>query len=514
MRIFFSHSSSDKPLLRELTGYLPRWIATWIDENELLLGAGLEDALHNAIDFESDYVVLFLRRSTIDSEWVRKEVDWALTKEATINRQVLLTVALEDVEEALVELGLNDRLYISLANHNRDGIESLARELTNHLGAWLSEVADLRSGRRYRATNSNDEFTADLESAITAIPKEWRSEVDRTIGRPFLRSLRSSQIGNIPLNPDLYYQRILQDMSSAGAGWTITAVSTLTSKLWGGEADQARYAERNLSAVQRGAIIRRVFVIRDGEQHLFKGIARIQKKAGIDVRIATSGVLADLPDMEDFVLFAGPDVSRGYVARPTVDGLRRIASGQLVLAPDGLIRLDTMFKALWDLAPESGAAFDTGLVERRSSRSKDQPPGLVMTQRSLSEPVVTCDEAAHARGIPLANELKTLVLQTSEGLVAAHLPGDGILSLRKVKDRLESAEAYLADPEDILKLGLSAGTVSAVLDPVWSMPHLISRRLLNFPEVMTNNGTRIGFFAFDPAVLTEAKDVVVGDFEK
>lgn len=127
MRIFFSHSSSDKPLLRELTGYLPRWIATWIDENELLLGAGLEDALHNAIDFESDYVVLFLRRSTIDSEWVRKEVDWALTKEATINRQVLLTVALEDVEEALVELGLNDRLYISLANHNRDGIESLAR---------------------------------------------------------------------------------------------------------------------------------------------------------------------------------------------------------------------------------------------------------------------------------------------------------------------------------------------------------------------------------------------------
>jgi len=113
MRIFFSHSSSDKPLLRELTGYLPRWIATWIDENELLLGAGLEDALHNAIDFESDYVVLFLRRSTIDSEWVRKEVDWALTKEATINRQVLLTVALEDVEEALVELGLNDRLYLS-----------------------------------------------------------------------------------------------------------------------------------------------------------------------------------------------------------------------------------------------------------------------------------------------------------------------------------------------------------------------------------------------------------------
>ncbi len=80
---------------------------------------------------------------------------------------------------------------------------------------------------------------------------------------------------------------------------------------------------------------------------------------------------------------------------------------------------------------------------------------------------------------------------------------------------MAAAEAYLADPEDLLDvLGLSAGTVSAVLEPVWSLPHLASRRLLDLPQVMTNNGTRTGYFAFDPAVLLEAADVVVDDIQR
>ena len=141
-------------------------------------------------------------------------------------------------------------------------------------------------------------------------------------------------------------------------------------------------------------------------------------------------------------------------------------------------------------------------------------PGLQMPMYELSQSVVTCEEAARARGIPLAQELKTLILRTDQGLVAAHLPGDGVLSLRRVKDRLGTAEAHLAGPEELLELGLSAGTVSAVLEPVWSMPHVISRRLLDIGEASTNNGTRTGYFRFDPAILVEAVDVIVADLEK
>jgi len=98
-------------------------------------------------------------------------------------------------------------------------------------------------------------------------------------------------------------------------------------------------------------------------------------------------------------------------------------------------------------------------------------------------------------------------------MVAAHLPGDAILSLRKVKRRLAAAEACLADPHDLWSLGLAAGTVSAVLDPVWSMPHLVSVRLLQMPTVTTNDGTLLGYFAFDPQILTGAAEVLLGEFE-
>ena len=58
MRIFFSHSSRDKALLRELRGYLPPWISSWIDEDELLFGSDLDTSLKRTIDEDVDYVVL------------------------------------------------------------------------------------------------------------------------------------------------------------------------------------------------------------------------------------------------------------------------------------------------------------------------------------------------------------------------------------------------------------------------------------------------------------------------
>jgi hypothetical protein len=46
------------------------------------------------------------------------------------------------------------------------------------------------------------------------------------------------------------------------------------------------------------------------------------------------------------------------------------------------------------------------------------------------------------------------------------------------------------------------------------MPHLVSRRVLTLKFVMTNNGTRTGYFEFAPGVLVDAADATVGDFER
>lgn len=141
-------------------------------------------------------------------------------------------------------------------------------------------------------------------------------------------------------------------------------------------------------------------------------------------------------------------------------------------------------------------------------------PGRHMTPSSLTVPVTSCEEAASARGIPLEHELKTLILRTDRGLVAAHIPGDGMLALRKVKRALAVTQACLARADELQSLGLSRGTVSALLDPVWSMPHLVTRRLLTLSLVATNDGTDTGYYSFEPAVLLRAPNVTVGDFER
>jgi prolyl-tRNA editing enzyme YbaK/EbsC (Cys-tRNA(Pro) deacylase) len=140
-------------------------------------------------------------------------------------------------------------------------------------------------------------------------------------------------------------------------------------------------------------------------------------------------------------------------------------------------------------------------------------PGLGLASQPLDREVVSCVEAAAAKRIPLRHELKSLVLDTSRGTVVVHIPGDMQLSLRKVKRQLTVEEAFVAPPERMAALGLIPGTVCAVLDPVWSLPALVSRAVLSLDFVSTNNGTRCGYFRFAPEILLTAASVTLGRFE-
>ena len=131
----------------------------------------------------------------------------------------------------------------------------------------------------------------------------------------------------------------------------------------------------------------------------------------------------------------------------------------------------------------------------------------------LASDVLSCTEAASAKSIPLENELKTLIITTGTQKFALHIRGDRRASLRKVKRFLNSEQAYMVSPQRLAEMGLKIGTVSPVLEPVWSLPHLISQNILDLDFVSTNNGTRHGFFRFSPRVLLEARSSSVGDFD-
>lgn len=297
MKIFFSHSSRDKALLRELRDCLPPWLTAWIDEDELRFGEDLEVSLKGAIDDQTDYLVLFVGHEAFASPWVRREVEWALQREKALGRVLVLPVLLVDVRERLEEIGLAGRITLEVTDFSRAGTKLLAEKLINHLGAWLSAsvTAGRGGGTNARPAQALDET---LLSALQAVPAEWRHEVDALLTLPFLESVTTSRIGRIPLTAEQYYQRILGEMGRAGENWRIIAVSTLTSMLWSEDSEQSMYAARNLAAAARGSVISRLFLVPVGAEPNFRATIEVQEAAGINVRVGSNRLLAHVPQLE------------------------------------------------------------------------------------------------------------------------------------------------------------------------------------------------------------------------
>lgn len=139
-----------------------------------------------------------------------------------------------------------------------------------------------------------------------------------------------------------------------------------------------------------------------------------------------------------------------------------------------------------------------------------------IVQNDLKFEVISCVQAAKAKGFPLRNELKTLLINTSKGLYVTNILGDQKLNLRKVKQALGCKQARLASPQILKKLGLVPGTVCAIKDPVWELPSLIESSLLDLKFTSTNDGTRTGYVVLnEPKILLverNGKKPITGNF--
>lgn len=143
MKIFVSHSSRNKPLVREITLCLPQHVRAWIDENEILLGDDIAFSIRNSIDATSDYLLLFVDEHAARSEWVRRELEWALQHEAHIGRLFVLPIVLDRPSWVdLVPENLQTRRYLACSDYSQRGIRHLADNLISELFARLSRDLD------------------------------------------------------------------------------------------------------------------------------------------------------------------------------------------------------------------------------------------------------------------------------------------------------------------------------------------------------------------------------------
>jgi len=142
VRLFLSHSSKSKATVREIKKYIQedRFAKTWFDEVDLIAGTDVEQHLQNTIQMHSDFVVIFVDREFVKSNWVAKELSWAVEVEQKVQRPFIIPVALD--ESAWSELDppdLQKRKFVPLKGDDTEDVITCTRKLLQSLNALIHD---------------------------------------------------------------------------------------------------------------------------------------------------------------------------------------------------------------------------------------------------------------------------------------------------------------------------------------------------------------------------------------
>jgi hypothetical protein len=128
--IFLSHNHKDKAFVRKLADRLnSHGIRTWVDEAEIRVGDSLITKIEAAIkDFA--YLGVILSPNSVNSQWVRKEVNIALTQEIDGAQVKVLPILIETCK---IPGFLSDKLYADFTTDFEDGFVTLLERLRDDL---------------------------------------------------------------------------------------------------------------------------------------------------------------------------------------------------------------------------------------------------------------------------------------------------------------------------------------------------------------------------------------------
>ena len=171
MQIFLSHSSKQKPLIREVKRHLPGYLEPWLDEERLLFGDNISRSVEATIKSDTDYLLLFIDAHAAASSWVAKELEWTLQAEKTHRRTILLPIVIE--EDALSRMGnveIQNRKYLLLRDFLESSVRGLAEAITSELFALvcrdISRLRNPQSRSASAALSDADDFLRSLAAVI------------------------------------------------------------------------------------------------------------------------------------------------------------------------------------------------------------------------------------------------------------------------------------------------------------------------------------------------------------
>jgi len=123
---FLSHSSTDKPFIRQLAADLTAaGIDVWLDEQRIRVGDSIPEAIAQGLA-ESDYFLIAISQNSVNSPWVQKELNNALVTEVQRRNVHIVPLRLDDTEMPRV---ISDKLYADFSHSYKAGLEKLLSAL-------------------------------------------------------------------------------------------------------------------------------------------------------------------------------------------------------------------------------------------------------------------------------------------------------------------------------------------------------------------------------------------------
>jgi len=133
---FLSHSSKDKGFVRRLAADLvTHGVKVWLDEQRILVGDSMPEKIAQGLA-ESDFFLIVLSRNSVESSWVKKELNSALVHEIERRKVKVMPIRLDDAQ---VPDSIVDKAYADFRGSYEDGFTKLlesikAREVTGDDG--------------------------------------------------------------------------------------------------------------------------------------------------------------------------------------------------------------------------------------------------------------------------------------------------------------------------------------------------------------------------------------------
>lgn len=92
INVFISHNYKDKPMARKIAKELNKYgIKPWIDESEIKLGDSLIEKIRDGLD-HMDFLIALVSDNSVQSEWVKKELDIAMNSEIEGKRVITIPI--------------------------------------------------------------------------------------------------------------------------------------------------------------------------------------------------------------------------------------------------------------------------------------------------------------------------------------------------------------------------------------------------------------------------------------